>query len=146
MTIEQQLVEMLKRHEGTGPMRSGNFMPYKDSEGYLTIGYGINIEHTGLRPHEADYLLASRLAEAKRELHSTLPWTKDIDHTRQSALIDMVYNLGIVRFLGFKKAIAHMERKMWNEAAHEMLDSKWAGQVGYRAAELAEMIRTGDWQ
>ena len=33
----------------------------------------------------------------------------------------------------------------YEEAAEEMLNSKWARQVGYRAQELAEQMRTGEY-
>ena len=38
-----------------------------------------------------------------------------------------------------------MKYNLYEEAATEFLDSKWHTQVGYRAKELAEMIRTGDY-
>ena len=52
---------MTKRHEGTGPMQNGRLMPYHDSVGKLTIGYGRNIEDTGVTPEEALYLLQNDL-------------------------------------------------------------------------------------
>lgn len=33
---------------------------------------------------------------------------------------------------------------MWNDAAFEMLNSKWATQVGDRAIELADIVRLGE--
>jgi hypothetical protein len=46
---------------------------------------------------------------------------------------------------GFELALNAMSLRLYEEAASEFLDSKWASQVGYRAKELAEMIRTGDY-
>jgi lysozyme len=57
----------------------------------------------------------------------------------------MIFNLGIARFSAFKKTISLIEEGSYSEAAQEMLDSRWANQVGSRANELSEMMRTGLW-
>jgi len=38
-----------------------------------------------------------------------------------------------------------IKNEEWDEAARQALDSKWAQQVGSRATELAEMLRTGEY-
>ena len=38
-----------------------------------------------------------------------------------------------------------MESKDYEEAANQFMDSRWSGQVGNRAKELTEMIRTGNY-
>ena len=38
-----------------------------------------------------------------------------------------------------------MAESDWEEASEQFLDSRWADQVGNRASELAEMIRTGEY-
>ena len=58
----------------------------------------------------------------------------------------MVYNLGLTRFKGFKKTIGFIELGEYDLAATEMLDSKWARQVGKRAIELSHMMKTGSWE
>jgi lysozyme len=67
----------------------------------------------------------------------------DLNDARQNALIDMMYNLGPSRFIGFKKMIAAIYDEDFNAASNEMLDSKWAKQVGRRAFRLARIMRTG---
>lgn len=141
----EQALDLLKKHEGTGPIVDGRLMPYEDSEGYLTIGYGINIDQTGITPTEADYLLQSRASMAEREARQAFDWFNDLDLVRQSAIVNMVYNLGITRFKKFRNTIEHIEHGNYPAAAAEMLDSRWAAQVGYRADELSEMMRTGEW-
>ena len=44
-----------------------------------------------------------------------------------------------------RRALAAMEMDSYEEAASEFLDSKWATQVGQRAIELTDMIRTGEY-
>jgi len=58
--------------------------------------------------------------------------------------MNMLFNLGYTRFLGFKKMLHAIEVRDFNHAANEMLDSKWAGQVGQRAIELAQIMRSGE--
>jgi len=52
----------------------------------------------------------------------------------------------LTRLLGFKKALAAMEASEWEIAKTELLDSRWANQVGNRSAIIAEMIRSGEYQ
>tara|TARA_E500000081_G_scaffold53654_1_gene56657 strand:- start:1138 stop:1290 length:153 start_codon:yes stop_codon:yes gene_type:complete len=45
----------------------------------------------------------------------------------------------------FKLALGHLQNGNFEESADEFLDSLWATQVGQRAVEVADMIRTGDY-
>ena len=137
--------ELLKQQEGTGPIDNGNHMPYRDSEGLLTIGYGICIERTGLRPNEAEYLLRCRVSEAEEECFIQLDWFADLDETRQDVIVNMVFNLGMPTFKKFELTIGCMERGDYENASIEMLDSKWAKQVGDRAKHLSKIMLTGGW-
>ena len=55
----------------------------------------------------------------------------------------MAFNLGIYGLLTFKKFLKYLKNEEYVKASKEMLDSKWAKQVGSRARELSEQIRTG---
>jgi lysozyme len=57
----------------------------------------------------------------------------------------MCFNLGLGRLKGFKKFLAAMATSNWAVAAVEMLDSKWAQQVGLRSTRLRDMVLTGQW-
>jgi len=61
-------------------------------------------------------------------------------------MVDISFNLGQTRLRGFKNALAAMGERDWEEASEQFMDSRWAEQVGNRANELAEMIRTGEYQ
>jgi lysozyme len=52
----------------------------------------------------------------------------------------MCFNLGITRLLKFKKFLGAMEDHNWDKAAVEMLDSRWAIQVGPRAIRLKDRV------
>ena len=58
-------------------------------------------------------------------------------------IVDMAFNLGVPRLSNFKKMWAAIHENNFEEAAKEMLDSRWARQVGRRAIELARWMRTG---
>ena len=60
----------------------------------------------------------------------------------QKAVIDMSFNLGATKLAGFAKTREALINKDYAEASKQMLDSKWAGQVGKRANRLSEMVRS----
>ena len=134
------LINQLKRHEG---FRS---KPYRCTAGKLTIGIGRNLDDKGISEDEAMYMLLVDIQDATNDLIRAKPdvWEKlKSDSVRQCVLINMCFNLGISRLLQFKKMWAAIEAGSYAEAADEMLDSRWATQVGERALELSDMMRTG---
>jgi len=141
-----RLVEMIARHEGRNLDGNGRHKAYRDSLGIMTIGYGRNLDERGISEDEARYLLANDVADHRNELIVHLPWVQGLDEVRQAALVDMAFNIGIPRLMGFKKMLAACREKDWITAAKEMLDSRWAEQVGFRAVELAEMMKSGEWR
>jgi lysozyme len=58
-------------------------------------------------------------------------------------LINMAFNLGLTKLRQFKMMWAAIEDNDFEVAAQEMLNSKWASDVGKRALELSEQMRTG---
>lgn len=117
--------------------------PYRDSVGKLTIGIGRNLDDVGITRNEAFALLANDVARVERELDKTLPWWRQMPEARQQVLANMCFNMGMDRLLGFQHMLAALQVGHWDEAAAEMLDSKWAKQVGNRAQRLATMMRNG---
>ena len=112
-----------------------------------TVGVGRNIDEDGglgLSVDEIEFLLKNDIKRCKQEL-ITLPWFPEIDSVRQDALINLCFNLGITRLLGFKNALNAMSVGDYEKAAEEFLDSRWAVQVGNRALDVAHMIRTGEY-
>ena len=133
-----KLIEQLRKHEGV------RAHVYLCPAGYETIGVGRNIAESGLglSDDEIDYLLKNDIERCRLELNA-FPWFTDLDSVRQDALINLCFNLGMTRLLGFKNALAGMAEGKYPEAATEFQDSLWAAQVGSRADEVTDMIRTG---
>ena len=52
----------------------------------------------------------------------------------------MCFNLGAPRLSKFHKFIAAINNSEWIEAAVEMMDSRWANQVGARAERLKQIV------
>ena len=71
-------------------------------------------------------------------------WFADLDQVRQEAMINLSFNLGATRLRGFRNALAAMAEEDYETAANEFMDSKWSSQVGRRAYEVTQMIRTGE--
>lgn len=135
------LVRQLRRHEG---VRSH---AYKCSADMITVGVGRNIDPNGgigLSDDEIDYLLKNDIERCRQEL-GTLSWFVNLDPVRQDALINLCFNLGFTRLLGFKNAMSAMAVGDYDTAADEFLDSRWAIQVGMRAIEVTDMIRSGSY-
>ncbi|MDJ0764859.1 MAG: hypothetical protein QNJ97_17895 [Myxococcota bacterium] len=119
--------------------------PYLDTEGIVTIGIGFNLDEVGLSLEESLLVLEHRLRAMRAELINALPEYNRLSSARKAVMLDMTYNLGVPRFRGFKKMWQAVRDRNWSRAAEEMLDSKWARQVGARATRLAEMMRSGEW-
>ena len=137
-----ELIEMLRRHEGVRDK------VYLCSAGYETIGVGRNISEDGLglSEDEIDYLLNNDIKRVREELTEEYYWFAGLNDASQDAMIDLSFNLGQTRLRGFVKALEAMSREEFENAADEFMDSKWSEQVGDRAIEVTEIIRTGEYQ
>ncbi|MGB0467746.1 MAG: glycoside hydrolase family protein [Pontibacterium sp.] len=117
--------------------------PYRCSAGYLTIGVGWNLDERGLPATMIDELLSRAISESVTECKRMFTGWDSLNQTRQHVLINMMFNLGFSRLSGFKRFIAAVEARDYMKAADEMLDSKWARQVGSRAERLSVEMRLG---
>ena len=134
-----KLIEQLKIHEGM------KLKPYKCTAGKLTIGIGRNLEDVGITMEEAEYFLQNDIAEARSQLLHAFPWMGELNDARISAMINFTFNVGIGTVKKFENTLSYMQSGEWDKAADEMMDSRWARQVGNRAIEVTEQIRTGKW-
>jgi len=137
-----ELIEMLRRHEGVRDK------VYLCSAGYETIGVGRNISEDGLglSEDEINFLLNNDIKRVREELTEEYYWFAGLNDARQDAMIDLSFNLGQTRLRGFVKALEAMSREEFENAADEFMDSRWSEQVGDRAVEVTEIIRTGEYQ
>ena len=130
--IHLNLMNQLRRHEGL------RLEPYKCSEGYLTVGFGRNLETNGISEAEAEFMLLNDLLMVEGELKDE-GWYNQLDETRRAVVLNMAFNLGKPTLLKFKKFIGALSDDDYETASKEMVtgsnggESKWASQVGKRA-------------
>jgi len=133
----EELIDQLIDHEGM------ELEVYEDSLGIPTIGIGRNLVDRGITEDEARFLCNNDIDIVERELVAEFPIVAELDSIRQRVLIDMAFNVGVPRLTGFRKMWAAIHCGDYAEAAVEMMDSKWAKQVGRRAERLSLMMETG---
>ncbi|AOT08125.1 glycoside hydrolase family protein [Pseudoalteromonas luteoviolacea] len=132
------LISQLKVHEG---FRS---QMYKCTKDKWTIGYGFNLE-SGITKEEAALLLQCRVKRISHQLSNELPYFALPNEQRQAVLVNMAFNLGVTGLMNFKKTLSYVEAGDYEQAAIEMMDSRWAKQVPNRAQELSNQMYTGMW-
>lgn len=134
-SLEDQLID----HEGL------EFKLYKCTGDKWTIGVGRNLDDRGITEDEARYLLKNDIKIVEDELLERQPMVGGLDSVRQRVLVDMGFNLGLPILMKFQNMWAAIEAEEWDEAADQMMDSRWAKQVGRRAERLSQAMRTGEW-
>lgn len=117
--------------------------PYLCTAGKQTIGYGRNLDDVGITEAEAEAMLKADIEVATQDAKSfaTAAVWQCLSPERQAVLINMAFNLGLSRLSQFKRMQANLARHAYDEAAAEMLNSRWARQVPNRARRLAELMR-----
>lgn len=131
------LRDQLKRDEGL------KLLPYVDSVGRLTIGYGRNLSENGITQDEAGMMLTQDIERHNADLYRAFPIIGTLNVPRQIVLCNMCFNLGIVKLKRFVNMWAAIEDGDYVQAANEMLNSLWAKQTGVRATRLAASMASG---
>jgi len=126
---------------------------YLDHLGYPTFGIGHLVletdpEHgkevdTPVSEERIKECFEKDIATVIEDLNRNLEWWQDLPEDLQRVMANMCFNLGITRLLKFKKFLAAMEKHDWETAAVEMMDSRWATQVGPRATRLRDRVLKG---
>lgn len=147
-----EIINRLILHEGL------RLEAYYCTAGKQTIGIGRNLDDNPLNAEEkrvcgdwehgitremAYYLCRNDIAKFTKECKDNIPFYDNLDDERQYALLDMCFNLGYKRLLGFKKMLSALAVGNWESAAKECLDSNYARQTGERAKRISEIFRCG---
>ena len=115
--------------------------PYRDSVGKLTIGVGHNLDANGITYAAAMQILEDDILNVMGQLNSKVSWWATLDDVRQRVLANLCFNIGINGLLGFNHLLANGQAGVFDD--QDLLDSKYAKQVGARAVRLAQMWKTG---
>lgn len=114
---------------------------YTDTRGFLTIGYGFNVD-AGISEYAAAHLLQAQLDEAETDV-GNFDWYHALDGVRQSVLVELAFNMGIKKLQGFHNMLSACKAQDWNAAAAELQNSAWFTQVGTRGPQLVRLLRDG---
>lgn len=150
----ERFLTQLMRHEGAKRAPDGSHVAYPCPAGALTIGYGHNLDAnpiegldamSAISEERAREILIADAAVSAAALDEKIPWWRRLNAPRQAVILNMAFNLGVAGLLGFRRTLQAVREQRWKDARNGMLVSKWAGQVGRRASELAEQMLSGDW-
>ena len=132
------LIDSIKQHEGYVGI------VYKDSLGIDTIGYGFTIKDLELDEDICEIILERKLKELETRVNLKFKWFMYMPQVIKDVVMEMCYQLGVGGVSKFKKTIAYLQNKQWEEASVEMLDSLWAKQTPNRAKELSNRVKEVD--
>src|SRR5882762_7109883 len=148
--MDHELISnLIKKHEGL------RLMAYMDTAGKLTIGYGCNLDAwdaktacdvagldfvavrggLAITQQQAETILNYQLGKVLSAAHSTFPEFDTYPEGVQAVIADLIFNLGLGGFLGFRKTIASLKNRDWFTAADHLKDSAWYVQTKSRGIE-----------
>ena len=142
-----RLLESVKKHEGY------RNKVYLDTLGKRTVGVG-HLCVEDFWEDDKEYEEKFLMEILQKDLQQAIRGARDlmeerdclnIDEKAEELLIEMVFQLGrtgVSKFNNMWKALAEQN---YIGASFEMLDSRWAKQVGGRALELTDLIKTGEY-
>ena len=124
---------------------------YLDHLGYPTFGIGhliidddpesgweVGASIDTVRVHEAFESDIEGVLSDCSKLYSDFG---DLPEEAQRVIANMMFNMGLTRLSKFKGMKRGVDAKNWNQAADEMVDSRWYNQVTNRADRLVERMR-----
>lgn len=122
---------------------------YQDTTGNWTIGIG----HKGAYAGEVwtidqcfQQFFQDVINIGVNPLNNALPWAQNtMGDIRWWVFVNMTYNMGIGGFLEFNATIQSAQEEDWEGVAQGMEESLWYSQVGQRAVELCQQMRTNQW-
>lgn len=112
-------------------------------KGHPTAGIGFALDVSPLTLQECLPILAGRASAAMNGLLSASSWVADLSEPRQRALYNMAYQLGVTGLLKFNTFMSLMQQGQFDEAADDLVTTKWYTQSGNRAKRIQTLIRSG---
>lgn len=110
-----------------------------------TVGFGFTHGVTldsRMNRITAERKLEQEILDVDSALRNVLSWYQQATFVTKTILINMAFNMGIKGLLGFRNTLTFISQKNYEQAARNMIQSLWARQVGPRAKELTERMRT----
>jgi GH24 family phage-related lysozyme (muramidase) len=149
------ILGFIKKHEGVRPH------VYPDSLGIPTVGIGFNLQRpdaktifnklnlnyndilagkADLTNDQVKALFTECLQIAYKDVKHYIPGFDNLPRNIKLGLLDMSFNLGYTRLSKFAKTKELIQKGDYKNAAVELKNSKWAGQVGNRARNIINLF------
>jgi len=125
--------EIYEDHLGYATFGIGHLITYKDPEYGWPVG-------TKVSEDRINEVFKTDVQKFVSETQKVFPDLINKPDNIQVVLVNMCFNLGAPRLSKFKKFITAINDEQWIEAAVEMMDSRWARQVGPRAERLKQIV------
>jgi GH24 family phage-related lysozyme (muramidase) len=139
--LDQKIKDYIKSNEGL------RLKVYKDSLGFLTVGYGhlINASEAKsigkvISQEKADDLFEKDFNSAM-ERYSDLKL--NLNDNRKMAIVDMIFQLGIGGVMAFHNMLSLLKEGRFDMAADALMDSLYAKQTPNRAKKNHDLILNG---
>nr|DAJ80809.1 MAG TPA: Tail associated lysozyme [Caudoviricetes sp.] len=144
------LLENIKAHEGFRDHI------YKDSLGKPTVGYGFLV--AALSPDElklnggkaepmsrevAEEILNLKVTKLRKRVPECLSWLASKPQSVQDTILEMAYQLGIAKLLGFKYTLQCIEAGNYAQAAKNLRESLLYRQTPKRVEDYIRGLRDG---
>ncbi|ALV25022.1 phage lysozyme, putative [Campylobacter iguaniorum] len=126
---------------------------YKDSLGKDTVGYGFlisaleddELELNGgfiepMSEEVAQKILNLKLFKLKNSVYRLLPWLEDKPINVQDAIVEMAYQLGINKMMGFVNTLECIKIGDYAQAKVNLKSSLWARQTPKRVENLIKAL------
>lgn len=112
--------------------------------GQWHIGFGHSIDdpvyYPSITREVAEELLRSDMSAVEEELVQSLSFYRHLPLEARMVLLDMGYNMGVPRLLGFTYMLEAARTGDWQQMAHEMIDSLYYDQVSQRASNNVMLV------
>ena len=148
---KDRLREEIAADEGVKLNSEGDHIIYLDHLSLPTCGVGHLItendeEHgkpigTVVEKERVRKLFALDIAVTIDECRVLYDDFDDLPEEAQHIIANMCFNMGRPRLSNFKMMKAAVDARDWNEAAEQMIDSRWHDQVPNRAKRLVKRMR-----
>jgi lysozyme len=127
-------MEIYLDHLGLPTMGIGHLLTQDDPEYNYAVG-------TVITEERVRQLFALDIAVTIEDCRIIYPDFEDLPEEAQLVIANMCFQLGRPRLSKFRKMKAAIDERRWNDAADEMVDSRWHDQTPNRAKRLVKRIR-----
>ena len=130
-------------------------IPYYDTEGYPTIGYGQKLSNIRYYPlsdlrvteevarEQMNLVISSIYKTMDNNMHYKTEW-RNLNNDRKAVIVSMIYQMGYVGVMKFEKMWAAIKHNKFKSAYVEMIDSLWFKQTPGRAERMGDIMLSGE--